>query len=234
MSDLGKQKVIQLLLEAHSNETALIPTLKTHLGVTERGSYRSLIESHLRETERHAELIEKRLTRLGYTKSPVQIGYGLFQSAVTNGVALAKGPIDLVRGMGDTKEKMLRNARDEAMTEALEITTYDAIEHLARSVGDHETAELVSEIRMDEENMLDGLRKEIPVLADLMVRSQVPLTDRDAEEPWDGYDDQTVDEITGLLDDASESLLLTVRNYERKNKNRATVLKETEREPASS
>jgi ferritin-like metal-binding protein YciE len=229
MGDLGQKKLIKLLIEAHSEELALIPALKAHLGVTERGTYRSLLANHLRETEHHAELLEKRLTRLGHSRSLMQFGYGLVQEAIAQGLTLAKKPIDLMRGFGDTKEKMLKNARDEAMTEAREIATYDAIEHLARSIGDHETAELASQIRVDEESMLESLRKEIPILTDLVIRSSVPLTERDGEEPWPGYDELTVDEIVVELKDASESMLVTVRNYELKNKTRTTVIQETER-----
>jgi hypothetical protein len=53
------------------------------------------------------------------------------------------------------------------------------------------------------------------------------------EEPWQGYDDMTVDEIKGRLSDASVSLLVTVRSYEKANKNRSTVIEATERETAS-
>jgi len=230
MGEQGKQKLMQLLIEAHSNEVALIQTLQAHIGLTERGSYRQLLESHRRETERHAELIQRRLTRLGHRQNLLQMGYGVVQNAVTSGVAMAKAPVDMVRGLGDTKEKMLRNARDEVMTEALEIATYDTIEHLARSIGDNETAELAAEIRVDEEAMLTALRKEIPVLTDLVVASQLQISERTDQEPWPGYDDETVDEITAKLEDASGSALITVAHYERKNKNRQTVLNATERE----
>jgi hypothetical protein len=119
------------------------------------------------------------------------------------------------------------------MTEGLEIAAYDTIESVARSVGDHETAELAAQIRLDEEAMLDGLRKEIPMLADGFVRSTVTETIT-LDEPWAGYDEMTVDEISTNLADASDSLMLSVRNYESKNKNRKTIIDMTERESINS
>lgn len=232
MADQGKQEVIKLLVEAHSNEIALINTLNAHVALAESGTYRTLIRQHLRETERHADLLWKRLTQLGYSKSLPAIAFGLVQNTIKQGLVMAKGPVDMIRGQ-NVREKMLRNARDEAQTEGLEIAAYDALESLSRSVGDHETAELAAQIRLDEEAMLEGLRKEIPILADSFVKSKIDQAIV-LDEPWEGYDDMTVDEINSRLDEGSASLLLTVRNYEEKNKNRKTIIDATERETVGS
>jgi ferritin-like metal-binding protein YciE len=233
MSEQGTQQVVKLLVEAHSNELALINTLNAHISITESGTYRSLLRNHLRETERHADLIQKRLTQLGYSRSLPVTAYGFVQNTLKQSLVLAKGPVDMIRGRMNVNEKMMRNARDEAMTEGLEIAAYDTIESVARSVGDHETAELAAQIRLDEEAMLDGLRKEIPMLADGFVRSTVTETIT-LDEPWAGYDEMTVDEISTNLADASDSLMLSVRNYESKNKNRKTIIDMTERESINS
>lgn len=234
MSHTGKAKVIQLLVEAHSNELALIDVLSSHGKMAKSGPYRTLIESHLRETRQHAERIQQRLTRLGHRQSVVSMGYGLMQNTIKQTLVIAKAPVDMIRGRGNVHEKMLRNAMDEVMTEGMEIASYDAIESLARSVGDNETAELAAEIRVDEEQMLDSLRKEIPGLASLVAQTEVPITERtNVGEPWVGYDDMTVAEIRKELDDASASLLLAVRDYERRNKNRTTVVEATEKETSN-
>jgi len=234
VSHTGKAKVIQLLVEAHSNELALIDVLSSHGKMAKSGPYRTLIESHLRETRQHAERIQQRLTRLGHRQSVVSMGYGLMQNTIKQTLVIAKAPVDMIRGRGNVHEKMLRNAMDEVMTEGMEIASYDAIESLARSVGDNETAELAAEIRVDEEQMLDSLRKEIPGLASLVAQTEVPITERtNVGEPWVGYDDMTVAEIRKELDDASASLLLAVRDYERRNKNRTTVVEATEKETSN-
>ncbi len=229
----GNGKVMQLLAEAHSNETALITTLNAHLRIAKSSNYKTLIKNHLEETRSHARLIEQRLQDLGYSENLLARGYQAAQTAFKQTLVLTKGPVDLIRGRTDVNEKMLRNAIDETMTEGLEIGAYDAIESLARSVGDHRTADLVSSIRLDEERMLQAVRKEIPVLAELVARDQVPASERAQAEPWSGYDDMTVEEIQTRLEDASESLVLTVRNYESNNKNRTTVIRLTERESAA-
>jgi ferritin-like metal-binding protein YciE len=53
------------------------------------------------------------------------------------------------------------------------------------------------------------------------------------DEPWSGYDEQTVEEIRTALSDADEDRLKAVRAYERAHKSRAGVLSATEREPAT-
>ena len=226
----GKERLLELLAEAHSNELALINTLEAHVRIADRGSYKSVLQDHLRETKSHAAQIKRRMDRLGYAESLVSRGYGLTQNLIKQGLVLTKGPIDLIRGGTDVKEKMLRNARDAVMTEGMEIGAYDTIETVARGLGDHETAELAASIRLDEERMFDALRKEIPILADLVVQTTLIEGDHQIELPWDGYDDMTVDEIQKRLADASTSLLIAVRNYEKANKNRSTVIEATEKE----
>ena len=281
----GKEKIVQYLAEAHSRETAIAQTLGAHIQIAEPGPYRSGLEAHLRETQVHAQRVQQRLRELGAHRNILAAGFGLAQNVVTNTLSMAKAPIDLVRG-GDRKEKMLKNARDEMMTETLEIATYQAIERMARNVGDETTAELAADIRGDEERMLENLRNEIPNLTDAVVRSQVParsrpvltkddlpitnydnltaeeitkklkgltqdelqqvqayestnqnrktildrIEDLEGDEPWPGYDDQTVAEINKVLTDSNPSIVQSVRDYERSHKNRQSVLKNTEKE----
>ena len=87
-------------------------------------------------------------------------------------LALGKTPLDLLRGSGG-EEKVLKNAKDAAATEALEIATYTSIERLATAVGDKATARLAASIRADEQRMLDKILKEIPKLTDKVVRADV-------------------------------------------------------------
>ena len=229
--DRARTTLIELLAEAHSNELGLVNTLNAHIRLAEPGSYKRLLESHLRETERHASKIERRLEQLGHRRNPITIPYEFAQNAVKQSMVLAKGPIDAVRGMRDRNEKMLRNARDEAMTEAMEIATYDTIEWVARNLGDAETADLAVAIRADEEEMLEALRREIPELAGAFARTK----DKTASvgEPWNGYDEMTVDEIQTRLRDADERMALVVLEYEQNNKNRQTVIDLAERESVS-
>ena len=223
----GKEKVVQYLEEAHSRETALVQTLSAHIQIAEAGSYRAGLESHLRETQIHARRVQQRLLELGARRSLLATGFGFAQNIVTNTLSMAKAPIDLIRG-GDRKEKMLKNARDEAMTEAMEIATYDTLERMARNVGDEITAELAADIRVDEEAMLENLRREIPNLTDAVVRAQVPLRSRPVltkdDLPIASYDSLTVDEIIKRLKGLTQDELLQIQAYEAANENRKTIL----------
>jgi ferritin-like metal-binding protein YciE len=98
---------------------------------------------------------------------------------LAQGLAIAKAPFDLLRGSGGG-EKVLKNAKDAAATEALEIATYAAIERLARDIGDDETARLAVSIRADEERMLQRILEEVPKLTDAVVAGRAP---RAAERP---------------------------------------------------
>ena len=52
---------------------------------------------------------------------------------------------------------------------------------------------------------------------------------RDAQFPIEGYDEQTVDELSARLDGLSGEDLRVVRDYEERNKNRHTILEQLDR-----
>jgi ferritin-like metal-binding protein YciE len=174
----GDEKVVQYLRTAYAQEMKLVRTLQAHSGVAHDGSYKKDLQHHLTETVRHARKLRERLDELGYLENEniVQRYMGTVQSMVTQGMALAKTPLDLMRGKGDIAETMLLNARDESMTEAMEIATYITLERVATNVGDTKTATLAKEICKEEKAMLAKLQKSIPQLADEVVASQVVTT----------------------------------------------------------
>jgi ferritin-like metal-binding protein YciE len=172
MATTGTEKVVQYLSEAHATELALVRTLQAHAAMTPRGDYRKLLERHLRETRQHADRVERRLEQLGEGRSIVQASTDVLQSAVGQIAALGKAPMDLVRGESG-EEKLVKNAKDECATEALEIATYDALEALAKEVGDTKTAELAASNRADEEQMLKDLRALLPELTAAAARAEV-------------------------------------------------------------
>lgn len=131
--------------------------------MTPRGRYRSALEKHLRETRSHADRVDTRRSALEGGGNPIGTIVGLAQDAVAQALALAKAPLDMVRGSGG-EEKVLKNAKDACASEALEIATYIALEELARAVGDEQTAELAASIREDEEAMLERIQDELPAL----------------------------------------------------------------------
>jgi len=168
----SEQKVVQYLNEAHASEVALVRVLQSQIAMTPRGDYRTALETHLGETRRHAARVETRLGELKQGGNPLQFLGGIAQGVAGQALALAKTPLDLVRGSGG-EEKVLKNAKDACATEALEIATYTAIERLARSVGDEQTAKLAASIRADEEKMLARIMRELPKLTAAVVGADV-------------------------------------------------------------
>jgi ferritin-like metal-binding protein YciE len=260
----AQKKVVQYLEEARATERALVRVLQSQIAMTPRGSYRSALESHLEETRDHAARVDARLDALGRSSNPLTAVVGLAEAVVGQALALGKAPFDLLRGSGG-EEKVLKNAKDACAGESLEIATYTAIERLARSVGDEETAKLAASIRADEERMLERILREIPKLAEAVtgaevkdepcydvtavgaadsVREAAKATKRVARDETaatkrnggrarkapgpdlaiPGYDRLTAGEIADRLSRLSQEDLAKVDSYERRNKNRATVL----------
>ncbi|MGZ6616393.1 MAG: YciE/YciF ferroxidase family protein [Solirubrobacteraceae bacterium] len=168
----SEHKVVQYLSEAHASELGLVQMLKAQIAMTPRGRYRSALEQHLAETRDHADRIEQRLSGLGQSSNVFQTAIGWSEDALAQAFALAKTPFDLLRGTSG-EEKVLKNAKDACATEALEIATYTALEHLARAVSDETTAKLAASIRSDEEAMLARVMREIPKLTAAVVAAEV-------------------------------------------------------------
>src|SRR3954453_21015783 len=189
------ERLNRYLNEALATERALITTLQAHIAQTPNGPYRRLLERHLHETRTHAVNLSTRIDDTGTSLAGTAVN--LAHTAIGQAITLAKGPIDFLRGGTDTRERLLKNAKDECATEALEIATYDAIEALAEAVGDDDTAELARSHRQDEERMLHDLRAHIPALA-----AESP--ERRPALPIDGYDELNAGQIAARLGDLSQ------------------------------
>ena len=250
----GRRIVVQYLEEAHATETALVTTLQAHITMTPAGDYKALLERHLGETRRQAAAIERRLGELGRGNDIVSAATGLARTVVGQALALTKGPIDLLRGAGG-EEKLVKNAKDECATEALEIATYDALEAAAQAVGDAKTAKLARTHRAQEERMLAGLRELIPSLARSAVLARAggepsydvqttgaadnvrslagrarrsPAGAGAADLPIEGYDDLQAEAILPRLEDLGESELRALAAHEKRNRGRRRVLSRIE------
>jgi ferritin-like metal-binding protein YciE len=168
----AEQKIVQYLSEARGMERALAHVLQSQIAMTPKGAHRNGLESHLQETYDHGERVQRRLDQLGAGGNPLSFGVNLLRSVVGEALALGKAPVDLVRGSGG-EERVLKNAKDACAAEGLEIATYTAIERLADSVADKETAALAASIRADEQKMLDRLLRQIPALTDAVMRAEL-------------------------------------------------------------
>jgi ferritin-like metal-binding protein YciE len=176
-------KLIQYLNEAYGKEKELETALQAHIGMTTKAPYKKRLQQHLKETKAHGREVERRIKQLGgkAEKVPAPGPIGDAASAVTSAaskaVSAAKGPLHAIRGTGEN-EKMLKNAKTEFWHEHEEIATYTAIETLADTVGDKETAKLAREIRREEERMAKFLAGQIPTLTKAVAREEIPAAER--------------------------------------------------------
>src|SRR3954464_10187948 len=249
MASDKKNLLLKHLEEAHATEQALITNLRAPLRRTPAGPYRASLERPLNETQSHEKAVARRIREIGRGRGVLAAAYGLATSAVGQALVLAKGPIDLLRSGARGEEKLLKNARDEVVTEALEIAIYDAIEALAKAVGDEPTARLAARHRADEEKMLGELRRHIPRLSEAVAEAQAggtPSYDwtttgaaetvkrkakttrrprvKKSQAPTSDYDKLTASDVVGKLSDFTQAQLSDVIAYERANRKRATVI----------
>ena len=179
-------KLIQYLNEAYGKEKELETALRAHIAMTTRRTYKKRLEQHLRETKGHARAVERRIKQLGGKAEAMpapgpeavsEAAGSAVASVASKTVAAAKGPLHMLRGTGE-EEKLLKNAKTEYSEEAEEIATYTAIETLADTVGDRETAKVARGIRREEERMQRFLERLIPQLTRAVARAEIPASER--------------------------------------------------------
>jgi ferritin-like metal-binding protein YciE len=178
-------KLIQYLNEAYGKEKELETALKAHISMTTRDAYKKRLREHLKETQAQAKGLERRIKQLGGRAEAMSLpgpdvaseAAAKVTSAANKAVSLAKGPLHMIRGTGEA-EKLLKNAKTELWNEMEEIGNYLAIEELANSLFDADTAKLAKEYRRQEERMAAFLQRLIPQLAKQVVRDEVPAKER--------------------------------------------------------
>ena len=179
MTDTARDaKLVQYLSEAYGKEKELETALVAHISMTTRKPYKKRLQDHLKETRGHAREVERRIKKLGGGPSLAAQVAGPAAQVVGRAKALAEGPLDMVRGGTGENEEMLKNAQKEYWNEHDEIAKYTAIETLAESVGDKETAQLARSIRRDEERMAKFLDGQIKTLTKAVVTEEIPAKER--------------------------------------------------------
>src|ERR1700735_3665129 len=96
----ASQKIVQYLGEARASEDALVRVLQSQIAMTPRGSYRSMLETHLPQTRAHAGRVAGRLKALDGGANPFLAVVGFWESVLGQTLALSKTPFDLLRGSG--------------------------------------------------------------------------------------------------------------------------------------
>lgn len=174
-------KLVQYLSEAYGKEKELETALQAHIGMTTRRPYKKRLQDHLKETKRHAREVERRIKKISGSGPSITAMVPAQAAQVVGRVkALAEGPVDMVRGGTSESEGMLKNAKKEYFNEHEEIANYTAIEVLAESLGDKDTAKLAREIRREEERMAKFLATQIPALTKAVIKEEIPAAERRA------------------------------------------------------
>jgi ferritin-like metal-binding protein YciE len=179
-------KLIQYLNEAYGKEKELETALHAHIKMAKRPPYKKRLQDHLKETKAQSKGLERRIKALGgkAERAPVSVpgpaaAAEAATAVATKTLAVAKGPLHALRGTGEN-EKQLKNVKTELWNEYEEIGNYTAIEALADSLNDAETAKLAREYRKQEERMAAFLLKLIPTLTKAVVTEEVPAAERRA------------------------------------------------------
>jgi ferritin-like metal-binding protein YciE len=118
------------------------------------------LQQHKLETQRHGDLMEKRLRAHDASPSVVKEAGGVVG-------ALMKSVLDMAR-----PEKAGRNARDGYATEHMEIASYELLARIADRAGDEETAAAAREILQDEQKMALTFERNWDRFAELSLREQ--------------------------------------------------------------
>jgi ferritin-like metal-binding protein YciE len=182
-------KLIQYLNEAYGKEKELETALQAHIKMAKRPPYKKRLQDHLKETKAQAKGLERRIKALGgkAERTPVAVpgpaavaeAATAVTAAATKAMSAAKGSVHALRGTGEA-EKQLKNAKTELWNEYEEIGNYHAIETLAESLNDGETAKLARDFRKQEERMANFLLRLIPQLTKAVVTEEVPAAERRA------------------------------------------------------
>jgi ferritin-like metal-binding protein YciE len=258
------QKVLQYLNEAYASERSLARVLESQIALAPRGALRTGLITHLGETKRHAAWVSERLIELGQPRKPRTRARGFAESVAGQVAAFSKTPLDLARGADVAEKvlKNARDACGTEALEIATYTAIEQVAkaagdtqtaRLAESIRAEEEgmlALLLAELPVLAQSVLDGsfdlaetgaadaAREVVDAVRDRVQTVEATARDTVAavrgDEPWEGYDAQTVPAIKAALADADAGLIRTVYTYEKAHKARAGVLKAVDRDLAHS
>ena len=148
-----KPMLIAWLNDAHAMESRSLPMLRRQVTDTRRSvEMRLRLESHVRETEQHADRVVQALRALGSAPSV----------APTEGeavVVLAKGITARV-----FSDPLVKNVIAELAAEQFEVAAYTALIAAAEQAGEAEVARLCRLNRGEDEEMAEWLDAQIPIV----------------------------------------------------------------------
>jgi ferritin-like metal-binding protein YciE len=160
----AEERLMEWLRDAHAAEQQAQTMLS---GMARRienyPDLKARVEQHIRETQRHTELVRGCIERRGGSTSTVK-------DAAAKIVALGQAMSGMFVG-----DEVMKGSIASYAFEAMEIASYRILVSTARQVGDDETARACEEILSEEEAMADWLEKNIPTLTQqYLMRQETP------------------------------------------------------------
>jgi ferritin-like metal-binding protein YciE len=144
----AEERFMEWLRDAHAAEEQAKTMLS---GMARRienyPQLKARIEQHIRETERHAELVRGCIERRGSSTSTIKD---------TGAKMIAMGQAMSGLFVGD---EVMKGSIASAAFEAMEIASYRILIATAEKVGDQETKRVCEEILRDEEAMAEWLKQ---------------------------------------------------------------------------
>src|SRR3954468_22295789 len=142
--DLDDQ-LTKYLTDAHAMEVQALAQMRSAPGIAGDERLAAAFREHLRETERHEQLVRERLDARDASPSKLEDLLGKLSG---------KGFVLFAKSQPDTPGKLAAHAFSY---EHLELATYDLLERVAARAGDAATAEVARRIRAEEDAMASRL-----------------------------------------------------------------------------
>lgn len=150
-TDEGRKQLVRYIEDTYALESHLVQVLSDHAkDAQDEPMIRQKIEQHLRETELHRDRMEQRLNALGESKPGVKTSISNILGQMIGGMSGARGTA------------LARNARDEYVSEHLEIAQYLQLITVAQAMGDLDTVRAAQLNLRDEVAMQQWLMQHMP------------------------------------------------------------------------
>jgi ferritin-like metal-binding protein YciE len=146
-----RKKLITYLEDAYALENEIVRVLDGHIkDAAKHPDVQQMIQQHLDETKQHRQRMEQCLDAYGKKPSAVK-GAG---TSVLGGLMGAMS--------GGRTDTLAKNARDEYVTEHMEIAAYEMLITTASAAGDQQTVQACEANLRDEVRMAKLLERNLP------------------------------------------------------------------------
>ena len=161
-----RHKLVSYIQDAHALENQIVQVLEQHAAqAADFPQIQAQIQRHLEETRQHRDRMAQRLEAYGESPSAIKAA----------GSTLMGNMMGAVSGL--RPESLARNARDEYVTEHLEIAAYILLITSARAFGDEETVRAAELNLRDEIAMQQWLAQNLPMVCLLNLEQEgVPIS----------------------------------------------------------